>query len=209
MAVTRHWLIPDTMHAAATAQAAAEGVSLAEWVRVALTLWVEDLPQVRVTTPEIGDEPPPGGVTLPESAEESLRNLARDPSTRRLNLWLALLAEARWPVTQVAAPLLEVTPQSVSKRVKQGQKTLDTAEDLDRLLSRLPPVPDAPDATQKTLPGEELVGLTMRIDEELLGQVTEKVTRERISASQAVRTAIRERFARLGLDTDGRPLHQG
>lgn len=201
--LVRHWLLPASTHAAARQMAQAQHMSQAAWVREALTDWVADIDTVRVLAPEPGE---PGEVALPEAAVEDLRRLLRDPDTRRMNLWLALLAEARWPVTTLAAPLLDVAPQSVSKRVQQGLKTLDTDPQIDDLMRRLPPVPDAPDMVHPSTPGETLVSVTLRVDEELVATVSEKAGRERITMSQAVRSAIRDKLAAAGLDSDGRRL---
>lgn len=175
---------------------------MAEWVRLALTDWVADLPQVRLTTPEVGENAL--STVLPDTAAEDLRSLARDPSPRRLNLWLALLAEAQWPVA-AAAPVLGVTGAAISSRVAAGQKLLEGAEDLDLLFSLIPAVPEAPVSTYKMLPGEELIGVSVRIATDLLDLVTEKASLERVSMSYAVRTALSDRFAGLGLEADGEP----
>lgn len=203
---TRRWLIPGSLYAATAAQAKVAGVPMTEWVREALREWVRDLDLVRITTPEVDDEVE----ELPDASVEDLATLARDPSPRRLNLWLALLAEARWPVPQLAAPVLGVTVRSVEKRVQQGYRMIDAdspESDLDELLLRIPAVPAAPEsAVLRPDSREPLQGLSVQLRDELWEKVAEKATWERLNASQAVRTALRERLARFGIDANGQPL---
>lgn len=199
---TRHCLVPDSVHVAATRQAAAAGLSLQAWTRDALEAWIDqdDPVQARLVADaeQLSAAQTPASPALPPSSVADLQTLARDPRGTRLNLWLALLTEARWPVPQVASPVLDLTPRSVAKRVRSGQRTLNDAEDLGRLLARLPLVPDCPDFGRQ-IPGPgtdgELVGLTLRLEEDLLRRVTRKA-----ALSQAVRAAIRDRLTFDGVE---------
>lgn len=183
---TRHLLVQESMHAEAAARAGELGVSLSDFVRAALDDWVSDLDVVRLTADPDRETPP---VSLSESARADLEWVALDPSGRMLGVYLALLAEARWPVVAVVEPVLGMPQQKITALITQGRKMLESGE-ADRVIGRIPPVPDAPEAAQRFLTGEEMVGLTLQAPAALMELVNEKAELQRVSLSQAVREAL-------------------
>ncbi|MDN5896123.1 MAG: hypothetical protein L0H93_19125 [Nocardioides sp.] len=188
MTATRHLLVPESMHAAAAAQATERGISMIGLLRQALEEWVSDIDQVRLTAAQA--DPGAPIAELPEWTRAELERLALDPSGRLLKMYLALLHEARWPVVALVKPILGLPQQAINARINEGRKLL--ASEKPDLLGRLPDVPDAPDAAQKMLTGEELVGLTVRVSSALLSLVSEKAELTNISPAEGMRAALQE-----------------
>lgn len=132
--------VPAVTALAVTEDARDARVSVDEWVGAALAAWVEAVEASHMTRlrPELRP-------ALPEHTQDELQLLALDPDSTRLSIWLFLLKQAGWPVGEVAAPVLDLPAETIEKRAAAGKSLVNRPGERDDMLTRLPPVPEAPE----------------------------------------------------------------
>ena len=173
------------------------------WINEALRGYAAGLAHARLVVPidppmtrEDLELAPEDRATLLELAE---RYGVRGSDQRVLNVWLAMLAEAGWPLSTVVCPVLGISQQAVQRRVGLGREVLN-GDGADEVLALIPEVPLAPNWPHPVPAAEgdrEDLRLRRGIDPDALAQVTERATVEGITLTQAIQRAFEEHLRSL------------